>query len=68
MKEFGQPDKEELEKYQQFIDCVLWGGLQYSDGPQRYGVRKSLFYWFISCTATHSEASSSKDYFGFLTS
>ena len=33
MKEFGQPKKEEIEKYQQFIDKVLWGGLQYSDGP-----------------------------------
>jgi Family of unknown function (DUF5695) len=45
MKEFGQPRKEELEKYQQFIDKVLWGGLQYSDGPNKYGVRKSLFYY-----------------------
>ncbi len=45
MKEFGQPRKEEIEKYQQFIDKVLWGGLQYSDGPNKYGVRKSLFYY-----------------------
>ena len=45
MKEFGQPKKEEIEKYQQFIDKVLWGGLQYNDGPNKYGVRKSLFYY-----------------------
>ena len=34
MKEFGQPDKEELAKYQQFVDGVLWGGMQYKDGPR----------------------------------
>lgn len=45
MKEFGQPDKGELDKYQQFIDNVIWGGLQYKDGPRQYGVRKSLFYY-----------------------
>ncbi|HEV2488935.1 MAG TPA: DUF5695 domain-containing protein [Candidatus Acidoferrales bacterium] len=45
MKEFGQPDKQELDKYQQFVDAVLWGGIQYKDGPQKYGVRKSLFYY-----------------------
>lgn len=45
MKEFGQPDRQEIEKYEQFVDHVLWGGLQYSDGPHEYGVRKSLFYY-----------------------
>jgi hypothetical protein len=45
MKEFGQPDKQELDKYQQFVDGVLWGGIQYKDGPQKFGVRKSLFYY-----------------------
>ncbi|HKV29250.1 MAG TPA: DUF5695 domain-containing protein [Candidatus Acidoferrales bacterium] len=45
MKEFGQPDKKELDKYQQFVDGVLWGGIQYKDGPEKYGVRKSLFYY-----------------------
>jgi hypothetical protein len=45
MKEFGRPNKEELDKYQQFIDNVIWGGLQYKDGPRQYGVRKSLFYY-----------------------
>jgi hypothetical protein len=44
MKEFGRPKKEELDKYVQFIDKVLWGGLQYSEGDRKYGVRKSLFF------------------------
>ena len=45
MKQFGQPRKEEIAKYEQFIDRVLWGGLQYKDGPNKFGVRKSLFYY-----------------------
>ncbi|HEX5885288.1 MAG TPA: DUF5695 domain-containing protein, partial [Pyrinomonadaceae bacterium] len=45
MKQFGQPRKEEVRKFEQFIDGVLWGGLQYKDGPNKYGVRKSLFYY-----------------------
>ena len=45
MKQFGQPEKEELVKYEQFMDRVLWGGIQYSKGERKYGVRKSLFYY-----------------------
>ncbi|MFZ0815315.1 MAG: DUF5695 domain-containing protein [Candidatus Sulfotelmatobacter sp.] len=45
MKELIQPNKEELDKLQQFVDGVLWGGLQSKDGPHQYGVRKSLFYY-----------------------
>jgi hypothetical protein len=45
MKEFVQPDKGEVDKLQQFIDGVVWGGLQSKDGPHAYGVRKSLFYY-----------------------
>jgi hypothetical protein len=30
---FGQPRREEIAKYEQFIDRVLWGGLQYNEGP-----------------------------------
>ena len=29
----------------QFVDSVVWGGLQYADGPRQYAVRKSLFYY-----------------------
>lgn len=45
MKEFGQPRLEEVQKFERFIDGVMWGGLQYKDGPNKYGVRKSLFYY-----------------------
>jgi hypothetical protein len=45
MKEFGQPDKQELAKYEQFVNETLWGGIQYSEGPLMYGVRKSMFYY-----------------------
>ncbi|PYV46891.1 MAG: hypothetical protein DMG92_17220, partial [Acidobacteria bacterium] len=45
MKELVEPNKEEVEKLEQFIDGVVWGGLQYKDGPNKFGVRKSLFYY-----------------------
>ncbi len=45
MKQFGLPDKAELDQYEQFVDNVLWGGIQYSSGPRMYGVRKSMFYY-----------------------
>lgn len=45
MKEFGEPKQEEVQKFEQFVDGVLWGGIQYKDGPLKYGVRKSMFYY-----------------------
>jgi hypothetical protein len=45
MKELVEHNKEEVEKLEQFIDGVVWGGLQYKDGPNKFGVRKSLFYY-----------------------
>ncbi len=45
MKELVEPDKEEIQKLQEYVDGVLWGGLQEKDGPDPYGVRKSLFYY-----------------------
>ena len=45
MKELVETNKEEIDKLQHFVDGVLWGGLQYKDGPRQYGVRKSLFYY-----------------------
>jgi hypothetical protein len=45
MKQLGRPDPAEIAKYQQFVDGVVWGGLQYADGPRQYAVRKSLFYY-----------------------
>lgn len=45
MKEYGRPDKQQVEQFEEFVDGVLWGGLQFKDGPHKYGVRKSLFYY-----------------------
>jgi hypothetical protein len=45
MKAYGQPDKAEVDKLAQFVDKVVWGRLQYSDGPRMYGVKKSLFFY-----------------------
>jgi len=45
MKLLGRPDAGEIAKYQEFIDKVLWGELQISDGSRQYAVRKSLFYY-----------------------
>ena len=45
MKQFAQPNAAEIAKYERFIDGVLWGGLQYKDGENKYGVRKSMFYY-----------------------
>lgn len=45
MKEYGRPQKQEVEQLEEFVDGVLWGGLQFKDGPTKFGVRKSLFYY-----------------------
>ncbi len=45
MKQFGRPDREELSKFERFVNETLWGGIQYDQGERKYGVRKSLFYY-----------------------
>ncbi|HEX9601786.1 MAG TPA: DUF5695 domain-containing protein, partial [Mariniflexile sp.] len=45
MKQLIQPDKEEIKKLQRFIDETLWGNIQYSEGKNKYGVKKSVFYY-----------------------
>ncbi|WP_041801757.1 DUF5695 domain-containing protein [Flagellimonas ruestringensis] len=45
VKQLVQPDKEEIKKLQAFVDETLWGGIQYNEGPQKYGVKKSIFYY-----------------------
>jgi hypothetical protein len=45
MKEFLEPASTEVVQYQQFVDSVLWGGIQFKDGSKQYGVRKSMFYY-----------------------
>jgi hypothetical protein len=45
MMEYGEPNKAEVEKEEQFVDGVLWGGIQYKDGPKKYTVVNSMFYY-----------------------
>ncbi|RYX82650.1 hypothetical protein EON83_18295 [bacterium] len=45
MKIQGQPKADEVAKYEQFVDKVLWGNLQFKDGPNKYGVRKTTFFY-----------------------
>jgi hypothetical protein len=45
MKQLVQPDPAEISKMEDFVNQTMWGGIQYSEGPNKYGVRKSLFYY-----------------------
>ena len=45
MKQLVKPDKDEIQKLQGFVDETLWGGIQNNEGPNKYGVKKSLFYY-----------------------
>jgi hypothetical protein len=45
MKEFVRPDPHQVAQLEDFVGNVLWGGIQFKDGPQKFGVRKSLFYY-----------------------
>jgi hypothetical protein len=45
MKEYLEPNPDEVAKLESFVDGVLWGHLQNSDGDQKYGVHKSLFFY-----------------------
>ncbi len=45
MKQFIQPDPAEIKKMERFIHETMWGGIQYNEGPEKYGVRKSMYYY-----------------------
>lgn len=45
MKQYLLPDKTQVHKLEQFVDKTLWGQIQHPDGAQKYGVKKSLFYY-----------------------
>lgn len=45
MKQFGRPDPEQAAKLARFVDETVWGGIQFSEGPRKYGVKKSMFYY-----------------------
>lgn len=44
-KLWGQPELDQVRKFERFVNEVVWGRLQYSEGDLKYGVRKSLFYY-----------------------
>ncbi|WP_240337071.1 DUF5695 domain-containing protein [Rufibacter psychrotolerans] len=45
MKQSVLPKKAEIDKLQRFVDETLWGRIQLAEGPNKFGVRKSLFYY-----------------------
>ena len=45
MKQYVQPEAEEIDKLSQFMTKTLWGGLQYAKDSLKYGVRKSMFFY-----------------------
>lgn len=45
MKQLDNPKKEEVEKFERFANTTLWGQIQTPDGPDKYGVRKSVMFY-----------------------
>jgi hypothetical protein len=45
MKQVVMPEKEEVAKLEDFVNQTIWGGIQYNEGEQKYGVRKSMYYY-----------------------
>lgn len=45
MKLSGQPTQSEVSKFEDFVDGVLWGNIQFKDGPNKFGVKKSVFFY-----------------------
>jgi hypothetical protein len=45
MKQLVDPNPDEIKKLETFVNQTLWGGIQYSEGKLKYGVRKSMFYY-----------------------
>lgn len=45
MKQLGSPNAGEIQKFERFVTETLDGRLQVNQGPEQFGVRKSLFYY-----------------------
>ena len=45
MKQLVLPNVVEVAKLKRFADSTLFGQIQLTDGPDKYGVKKSLFYY-----------------------
>jgi hypothetical protein len=45
MKERIDPSPHEVRQLEQFVNQTLWGHLQVAEGPHKWGVHKSLFFY-----------------------
>jgi len=45
MKQIVLPNPEEIAKLEQFVHRTLWGNIQFSEGQNKYGVKKSVFFY-----------------------
>ena len=45
MKQYLQPDQEQVSKLEDFVNQTVWGVLQNTEGEHKYGVRKSVLYY-----------------------
>ena len=45
MKQLVQPNKKEIAMLEDFVQQTIWGGIQYNEGHEKYGVRKSMYYY-----------------------
>ncbi|MEC7784294.1 MAG: DUF5695 domain-containing protein [Bacteroidota bacterium] len=45
MKQYLQPDQEQVSKLEDFVNQTVWGVLQNAEGEHKYGVRKSVLYY-----------------------
>lgn len=45
MKQYVQADEQQVEQLTDFVHQTLWGGIQYDSGKNKYGVKKSMFYY-----------------------
>jgi hypothetical protein len=45
MKQLVLPNVNEVAKLKRFADSTMFGRIQLSEGPNKYGVKKSLFYY-----------------------
>ena len=54
MKEYVHPVKTEIQQLERFVDTTLWGHIQYSQGQNKWGVRKSLFFYAPDSLPAHT--------------
>ncbi|MDC7683440.1 DUF5695 domain-containing protein [Asticcacaulis sp. BYS171W] len=45
MKQLDNPNAEEVAKFERFANSTLWGKIQTAEGPDKYGVRKSVMFY-----------------------